>query len=291
MVFSKRGKLMKRELKTKKLYTLEECFSLKDKRVVIVGGAGKMAQSFSKAILSAGCRSLLISDININKLKEIKDRLSKEYKETHIYICKCDVTQEKDVNYLGSFSAKNIKHIDVLIYTVMAKPEDYYAPFSKYKSSTWDRALKGNLSGAFLVTQGLLPLIKPLASMIFISSVYGIVAPDPRIYKKVKSNLYGGRYPLSLPAVYSASKSGIVGLSKYLATYLAEHDIRVNVLVPGGVYDNQGKNFYKEYIKRVPLNRMATWTDFNGAVIFLASDASRYMTGQLLIIDGGWTAW
>ena len=111
------------------------------------------------------------------------------------------------------------------------------------------------------------------------------------LYQKVKSNIYGGKYPLSLPSVYSASKAGLIGLSRYLATYLADRNIRVNCLVPGGVYDKQDEKFYREYVKRVPLKRMASWTDFNGAILFLSSEASRYMTGQILVIDGGWSVW
>ena len=119
----------------------------------------------------------------------------------------------------------------------------------------------------------------------------GIVAPDFRLYENLSSSPYGGRYALSLPAVYSASKAGLIGLGKYLAVYLADRNIRVNTMVLGGVYDNHDKEFYQEYVKRVPLKRMAAWSDYNGALIFLASNASRYMTGQVLVVDGGWSVW
>lgn len=282
---------MKKEFRQKELHSVEDCFSLSGKNIAIIGGAGKMAESFSYTLLSSDCQSLVIVDINSIKIKRIIQILSKEFEGKKIYSFKCDVSDENQINNFYNFLKKNIKKIDVLIYSVMSKPDNYYAPFAEYKSSVWDKTLKGNLSGAFLVTQKLLPLMNTSASIIFISSIYAIVSPDFRIYKNAKSNIYGGKYPLSLPAAYAASKAGLIGLSRYLAVYFAEKNIRVNSLVPGGVYDNQDEKFYKECVKRIPLKRMAVWSDFNGAILFLASDASRYMTGQNLIVDGGLTAW
>lgn len=282
---------MKKELKLKELNTLEECFSLEGKNVVIFGGAGKMSESFSKALLSAGCKSLALVDLNKERLEYVVKKLSKDFSGRDVNSYDCNVSDETQVQKTFHLLKKKVSTIDVLIYAVMSKPKDYYTPLSEYPRSTWNEALNGNLSGAFLVTQKLLPLMNEEASIIFISSTYGIVAPDFRIYKNMRSNLYGGKYPLSLPAVYSSSKAGLIGLGKYLAVYLADRNIRVNILVPGGVYDNHEEAFYREYIKRVPLKRMATWSDYNGALLFLASSASRYMTGQLLVVDGGWSVW
>ncbi len=282
---------MKKELKQKELHTLDECFSLKGKNVVIFGGAGKMAVSFSKALLSAGCKSLILVDINKERLEHVVKKLAEEFAGRDVHSHTCNVSDERQVDEVSQFLKEKVNRIDVVIYAVMSKPKDYYAPLSEYPCATWDEALNGNLSGAFLVMQKLLLLMNESASIIFISSTYGIVAPDFRVYKSLSSNPYGGKYPLSLPAVYSASKAGLIGLGKYLAVYLADRNIRVNILVPGGVYDDHDEAFYQEYIKRVPLKRMATWSDYNGAVIFLASDASRYMTGQLLVVDGGWSVW
>jgi len=291
VVFKINENEMKKELKQKELRTLKDCFSLKGKNAVIMGGAGKMAESFSYTLLSAGCESLAISDINNLRIKEIIKKLDKEFKEKNIYGYNCDVSNENQISNFSNFLNKKVKNIDVLIYSAMSKPDLFYAPFPKYKFSVWDNILKVNLSGAFLATQKLLPLMRSTSSIIYISSIYAIVSPDFRIYENVKSNIYGGKYPLSSPAVYSASKAGLIGFSRYMAVYLAEKDIRVNALVPGGVYDNQDDNFYKEYIKRVPLKRMAVWSDYNGAILFLASDASRYMTGQILVVDGGLSTW
>lgn len=282
---------MKKEMKLRELYTPEECFSLKDKNVVIFGGAGKMAESFSRALLFAGCKSLTLVDLKEDRLKKLIKELTGEFPARDIYSQTCSVSDAGQVDETSQFLKDKVRSVDVVIYAVMSKPKDYYAPLLEYPRAAWNEALNGNLSGAFLVMQKLIPLMNESASIIFISSIYGIVAPDFRIYENLSSNLYGGKYPLSLPAVYSASKAGLVGLGKYLAVYLADRNIRVNVLVPGGVYDNHDEAFYQEYIKRVPLKRMATWSDYNGAVIFLASNASRYMTGQLLVVDGGWSVW
>lgn len=282
---------MKKEMKLRELYTFEECFSLKGKNVVIFGAAGKMAESFSKALLFAGCKSLTLADLNEDRLEKLVKKLTEEFASREVYSQTCNVSDVGQVNETSEFLKEKVRSVDVVIYAVMSKPKDYYAPLSEYPRAAWDEALNGNLSGAFLVTQKLLPLMNESASIIFISSTYGIVAPDFRVYENLNSNLYRGKYPLSLPAVYSASKAGLIGLGKYLAVYLADRNIRVNVLVPGGVYDNHDEAFYQEYIKRVPLKRMATWSDYNGAVIFLASNASRYMTGQLLVVDGGWSVW
>ena len=120
-----------------------------------------------------------------------------------------------------------------------------------------------------------------------------MVGPDLSIYESLsnKKNIYGGKFSLTTPASYSSTKSGLLGLMKYLATTCGKFGIRANSLTPGGVFDNQEKNFVKKYIKKDPLGRMANWSDYDGPILFLASDAYKYMTGSNLIIDGGWTAW
>lgn len=282
---------MKKELELKELISIEDNFSLKNKNIVIFGGAGKMSQAFSKSLLSAGCQNLVIVDINKEQLEEISKGHSQQNINGEIFTHVCDTSNKTQIEDTATFIKEKIKKVDVLIYAVMSKPEDYYAPVEDYPSQTWQKALDGNLSGAFYAVQTLLPLLNDSSSVIFISSTYGIVAPDLRVYENMKSNIYGGKYPLTQPAVYPASKAGLIGLARYLAVYLADRDIRVNTLVPGGVYDNHDEGFYKEYVAHTPLKRMAAWTDFNGAILFLASDSSRYMTGQMLVVDGGWSTW
>ena len=268
--------------KIKPLINYKNFFSLKNKNIIIFGGAGKLGQSFSLSLLSAGAK-VFILDQNFPK------KLNKKIK----YI-KCDVTSKSSVSECFKLILKKVKKIDTIIYNVYSKPVNYYKSFEDYDFKTWQEALTTNLSGAFLVCQKVIDHFKKKkihGNIILISSTYGLVGPDNRIYDNLKSNLYGGKFKLNSPAVYGASKSGLIGLMRNLATSYGKFNIRVNCLSPGGVFDGHEKQFDNQYKSRVPLNRMATSTDYNGAIVFLSSDASRYMTGSNLVIDGGWTAW
>ena len=268
--------------KLKQLIDYKNIFSLKKQIIIIFGGAGNLGKSFSKSLVSAGAKVYLLD------LKKIKINHKK------IVSMKCDVSSKKSVVNCFDQIIKKEKKINSIIYNVYAKPKDYYKSLEHYDFNAWQEALSINLSGAFLACQQSIKHFKKkkiAGNIILVSSTYGLIGPDQRIYENLKKNPYGGKFKLNTPAVYSGSKSGLIGLMKNLATTCGKFNIRVNCLSPGGVFDNHEYNFHKNYKYRVPLNRMANWTDYNGAIIFLASDASRYMTGSNLIIDGGWTAW
>ena len=152
-----------------------------------------------------------------------------------------------------------------------------------------DRVIDVNLKGVFLCCQvaGGAMASAGRGSIINIGSTYGLVSPDQRIYEYRRSD----GTPFFKPIAYSASKSGLINLTRYLATYWAERNVRVNMLTLGGVFNNQDAEFLKGYCARVPMGRMAREDEYNGAVVFLISDAAAYMTGSNLVIDGGWTAW
>ena len=260
---------------------LNNLFSLKGKNIVILGGAGKLGISFGETLYNAGA-NVILGDINKKKNKFAKF----EY---------CDVTNEKSINNFFDKLFKIQKKIHSLIYNVYSKPNNYYKKFEDYETQTWRKVIDTNLTGAYLASSKLIKHFKKKkikGNIIFLSSTYGLVGPNLDIYKGlVKKNLYGGNFSLTTPAVYSTTKSGLLGLSKYIATTCGKYNIRSNILSPGGVLDSQEKKFVMNYSKKVPLGRMASWKDYNGAIVYLCSDASSYMTGSNLIVDGGWTAW
>ena len=161
-------------------------------------------------------------------------------------------------------------------------------PFEDYTEESWDKVIDVNLKGVFLCCQvfGKAMSLKNEGSIINISSIYGIVSPDQSLYKY--KNIDGKKF--YKPIAYSASKSGILNLTRYLGVYWAKNNVRVNTLTIAGVFNNQDDEFLKEYCNRIPIGRMANQNDFNGALLFLASDQSTYMTGSNLVIDGGWSA-
>jgi NAD(P)-dependent dehydrogenase (short-subunit alcohol dehydrogenase family) len=160
--------------------------------------------------------------------------------------------------------------------------------FEKQTIDDWAKVLKLNLTGVFLCCQavGKQMVKQKKGSIINVSSIYGLVAPDFRIY----SQKTAGR-GLGTPAAYSAAKAGVIGLTKYLASYYGDKNVRVNCVTPGGIYDNQDKQFVKKYTLRVPLGRMAEKDEVTGAIIYLASDLASYVTGENIIVDGGLTVW
>jgi NAD(P)-dependent dehydrogenase (short-subunit alcohol dehydrogenase family) len=166
----------------------------------------------------------------------------------------------------------------------LIKVGNAFAPFEEYPLAVWEQVLRTNLTGVFLVARegGKAMLAGGGGSLINVSSIYGVVGPDHRIYAGM---------PFSSFAAYAASKAGVHGLTLWLATYWGRAGIRVNTLVPGGVYNDHDPEFVRRYAERTPMGRMARREDLIGMVVFLASDASSYCTGQKFVVDGGLTAW
>ncbi len=160
--------------------------------------------------------------------------------------------------------------------------------FEDYPLESWKQALDVNLTGMFLCCQAAVqPMIAQgkKGSIINICSTYGLVAPDQRIYQR------DGKQAAYKPVYYSVTKAGVLGMTRYLATYYSGTDIRCNALTPGGIFNNHDETFLKAYSARTVIGRMAHRNEMNGALLFLASEASSYMTGSNLVVDGGWTAW
>lgn len=284
------------------LILLNNLFSLKNKSVVLFGGRGYLGGYFTEALLKQGAvvHNVDIKDIDDSLNKKIIGLKEKYNEKLHFY--KCDASQKKEINTVKKEILSNSNKVDVLINAITAKGNDFYKPFPKVSLEGWEIGLKGNLNATFLACQVFLPDMaeRKSGSIINISSIYGIVGNDQRIYKDANLNecyideneeTEEEKQIYSHP-VYSAAKGGIISLTRYLAAYYGKDNIRVNTLTPGGVsYQEENDEFVKAYSKKTPLGRKADPKELNGALIYLASDASSYVTGHNLVVDGGWTCW
>jgi NAD(P)-dependent dehydrogenase (short-subunit alcohol dehydrogenase family) len=213
-----------------------------------------------------------------------------------------DVADPASVQQCVDAAARAFGRIDILVnnaaLTVRGgserlSPVDYFAPFEDYKLDVWEQALRTNLTGMLLCAQAvgrqMLGQDPPGGVVVNISSTYGVVAPDQRVYEGVRSPY--AETGFNTPVSYAVTKTAVLGLTRYLATYWGSKHIRVNALTPHGVFDNHEETFVRNFVYRSPLGRMARNDEYRGALLFLVSDASSYMTGANLIVDGGWTAW
>ncbi len=266
---------------------LEEIFNISDKVVVLTGAAGRVGSHFSQTLANAGANLILID--KDKKILKLKKELEIKFK---VKICAIvgDITKREDVKKITKIIQKEFGHVDVLInnaHYVPRKHPKISAPLEEFPLELWNLAIKSNLNGLFLMCQeiGKIMIKQKKGIIVNISSIYGITGPDQRIYGKSK---------LNSPSFYSATKGAMVNLTKYLASSWKDYNVRVNTLTLGGVYDSKlhtNKEFVKNYSNKTMIGRMANTDDFDGALLFLTSDASKYMTGSNLIIDGGWTSW
>lgn len=258
---------------------------MQGKTAVITGGSGHIAYAMCESLAENGCDLVLI-DVNADGLLERKNQLTSLYNIQVKTLVK-DLEVERQVKEISDFIEQEVNQIDVLINNAAfvgdTKLEGWGVPFEQQSMSTWRRAVEVNLNSAFYLTQLLTGSLRKSqnGSIINIGSIYGVSAPDMGLYDGTN---------MGNAAAYAASKGGLLQLTKWLSTVLAPQ-IRVNSITPGGVRRNQPQIFHQAYVKRTPLGRMATEEDFKGATIYLASDLSKYVTGQNLIIDGGWTTW
>jgi len=249
-------------------------FSLDGKTAVVSGGLGLIGKKISTALLQASAK-VLILDINENKGKKIK--------RENIEFIKFDLTKiEKYPSKLKELHSK-YGPIHIWINTAYPRTNDWGEKLEKIKVKSWKKNVDIHLNSYCLLTRDVAEYMKKnkvKGSIINFGSIYGIIGPDFSIYDKTD---------MTMPAAYSAIKGGIISFSRYVATYYAEYKIRINVISPGGIFDNQDESFVKKYEEKTPMKRMGTPDDITGPVVFLASDSSSYITGHNLIVDGGWT--
>jgi len=274
---------------------IQEKFDLTGRVAVVTGGIGLLGTEFCRTLAEAGA-AVAVVDLNQEKCAATAAELiGAGHKALGIAT---DITNPASVNAMVEQVIAHFGRLDVLVNSAALDPKfdpqavsKGIAPgkFEEYPLEQWNAALNVNLTGTFLVTQA---CVKQMiaqgkkGSIINICSTYGLNGPDQRIYRKPD-----GSQPAFKPVYYTVTKAGIVGFTKYLAAYYMETEIRVNMLTPGGVYNNHDETFVKNYSAKTILGRMAHKDEMNGALLFLASDASSYMTGNNVVVDGGWTAW
>ncbi len=268
----------------------KDLFSLAGKVVLVTGGAGLLGQVFCQAFVEAGA-DVAIIDSNKDALNAVASKIVRS-KNQKVIAIECDITSPQSVSKMTQTVVAQLDRIDVLVNNAASKGSNldaFFEPFESYSLQAWREVMSVNIDGLFLVAQAVGNQMKKQdgGSIIQTSSIYGLVAPDQRIYQ---GSEYNGR-AINTPAVYSASKAAVNGLTSYLSTYWADSKIRVNTLTPGGIASGQNDEFNKKYSNRVPLGRMGEASELIGALIYLASDASSYVTGQNIIVDGGLSAW
>ena len=266
-----------------------DLFDLRGKVCLVTGGAGIIGSEICRALAANGAN---VAVVDLGDSTALVDELVSTYGVKAVGV-KCDVADPDSVANMVKTVVDALGGSDVLHNNAATKsknPGDFFVPFEEFEFSVWRDVMSVNLDGMFLVAQAVGKQMVAQGrggSIIQTASTYGVVGPDFRIYE---GSEYMG-YRITTPAAYSASKAAVVGLTRYLATYWGDKGIRVNTLVPGGVQSGQNEHFQANYGSRVPLGRMAKRQEIVGAVVYLASDASSYMTGQMMVVDGGWTAW
>ena len=248
--------------------------NLKNKNVILTGGSGFLGNQITNALLNES------ANVYIVDIKKPKNKTSAKF-------FKSDITNEKNLNkILKFFKTKKIK-IDVLINNAAidyppSKSKKNNFKLEDFSNSLWDKDISVSLKGSYLCTKIFGSYMSRFGkgSIINVSSDLGIIAPDQRIYKNSS---------FVKPVTYSVVKHGIIGLTKYTASYWGEKNIRCNAIAPGGIYNNQDKSFIKKLNRLIPLGRMAKKNEYNGLILFLCSDISSYITGSIIVADGGRT--
>ena len=265
--------------------TIWNLFSLKGRVAIVTGGAGKLGSQMCDALAEAGAH-VVVASRNLENCQRKAAALSAQHAEA--LAVQVDVTEPEAVQAMRDTVVARFGRIDLLVNNAYSGAA---AAFEDMTVDQWEAATTGALTSTFLCSQSVSTVMREQGGgvIINIASFYGVISPDHRIY---------GRSGLDNPPNYGAAKAGVIQFTRWLATYLAPHHIRVNSIAPGGFYNEQFKErpdyedvFVRGYAQHTPLGRMGNDTDLKGAVVFLGSEASAWVTGQNLVIDGGWTAW
>lgn len=266
----------------------DRLFDVHHEIVLITGVSGQLGGEYAKAFLQRGARVVGL-DVRSSAGSEI---LSRDF-PSHFLFSEADVTDKASLQRAlaeveQKFGTPTVLINNAAIDSPPSGPPGENGPFEEYPEASWDKVMDVNLKGVHHCCQvfGGAMAMKEKGSIINVASIYGVVSPDHSLYEYRRQR--GETF--FKPVAYAVSKSGILNLTRYLAVYWAKKNVRVNTLTLAGVFNNQEQAFLDSYCRRIPVGHMANPDDYNGALLFLASPASRYMTGANLVVDGGWTA-
>lgn len=258
---------------------------MKGQAALITGGAGHIGSVVASGLAELGC-TLLLLDRPGEKLEQVASQIAGKFGVT-VHPLACDLESEEERSRVPQQVQDAVGRLDALVHCAAfvgdTRLEGWVVPFQEQGLEAVRRCLEVNLTSAFHLSQQLAPLLSANGNgrILNVGSIYGVVGPDLRLYEGTA---------MGNPAAYAMSKGGLVQLTHWLSTVLAP-GIRVNAISLGGVFRNQPESFVARYVARTPMGRMATEEDFIGAVAFFCTDLSAYVTGQNLMIDGGWTTW
>ena len=265
--------------------TIRELMDLRGRVAAITGGAGHIGGAIADALAEVGA-AVAVLDLDeaacAASARALHDRHGVRTQPLPV-----DLEDEEALRGVPARIAGELGGLDILVHCAAlvgtSRLPGWATPFAQQEAATWRRALEVNLTSVFVLTQAAADTLAKsgAGSVITVGSLYGMVGPDMSLYEGTA---------MGNPAAYAASKGGLLQLTRWLSTVLAPR-VRVNCLSPGGVFRNQPQPFVERFVARTPLKRMAAEEDFKGAAVYLASDLSRYVTGQNLVVDGGWTAW
>jgi 2-deoxy-D-gluconate 3-dehydrogenase len=271
---------------------LPNMFDLTGRSAVVTGGAGLLGKQFCQTLADAGA-SVSVVDIDADSAGETAESINR--RGGRAMALPTDITNPESVAAMVAGILESFHRLDILVNSAALDPKfdpdsiqsQAQNSFETFPLEGWQQALDINLTGIFLCSQAAVqPMLEQGQGVIVnLCSIYGLVGPDQRLYQQENQP------PKFKPVTYSVTKAGVLGMTQYLATYYGAKNIRVNALTPGGVFNHHDETFVQAYSSRAVLGRMAEQDEMNGALLFLASDASSYMTGANLVVDGGWTAW
>ncbi len=261
---------------------LTRLFGLSGRVAVVAGGAGRIGSTVCRGLAEAGAK-VCVLDMATDAASALAAGLAAE--GLAAIAANADATRKADLEAALGEITRRLGPPAILVNTTQFRGQGFYSSdVCDYPQEAWESVLGVNLTGVLLTCQvfGRSMIEHGGGNIVNLSSTYGVISADPRIY---------GASGINSPVSYAASKAAVINVSRYLAIHWRDKNIRVNCLVPGGVYDRQDQGFVDEYCKRTPLGRMAKADDYVGAILFMVSQASAYMTGSVVTVDGGWTAW